>query len=128
MEHWAHKTERAAEALAVLTGLLLAALMGVAVRLTGFPSRVVGVIVPVLGIGLLGYVMAGVIGKVFAEIVIDALGPSAAGLRALASPLTFGLRQIEHLVECGFRPFRVGASAGPFAGRGPHRRRRRRRR
>ncbi len=31
VEHWAHKTERAAEALAVLTGLLLAALMGVGV-------------------------------------------------------------------------------------------------
>ena len=58
--------------------------MGVAVRLTGFPSRVVGVIVPVLGIGLLGYVMAGVIGKVFAEIIIDALWPMTAGLRALA--------------------------------------------
>jgi CBS domain containing-hemolysin-like protein len=99
VEHWAHKTERAAEALAVLTGLLLAALMGVAVRLTGFPSRVVAVILPVLGIGLLGYVIAGVIGKVFAEIIIDALWPLTTGLRALAAPLTFGQRQIERLVE-----------------------------
>jgi CBS domain containing-hemolysin-like protein len=99
VEHWAHKTERAAEALAVLTGLLLATLMGVAVRMTGFPSRVLGVILPVLGIGLLGYVIAGVVGKVFAEIIIDSLWPMAAGLRALASPLTFGQRQISHLVE-----------------------------
>ena len=30
------------------------------------------VIVPVLAIGLLGYVLAGVIGKVFAEVIIDA--------------------------------------------------------
>ena len=73
--------------------------MGVAVQLTGFSSRVVGVIVPVLGIGLLGYVIAGVIGKVFAEIIIDALWPMTAGLRTIASPLTFGQRQIERLVE-----------------------------
>ena len=99
VEHWAHKTERAAEALAVLTGLLLATLMGVAVRLTGFPSRVLGVILPVLGIGLLGYVIAGVVGRVFAEIIIDSLWPMTAGLRALASPLTFGQRQIAYLVE-----------------------------
>src|SRR5580693_6182117 len=65
VEHWAHKTERAAEALAVLTGLLLAALMGVGARLTSLPVRVGVVIVPVLMIGLLGYVIAGVIGKVF---------------------------------------------------------------
>src|SRR5580692_1638014 len=71
VEHWAHKTERAAEALAVLTGLLLAALMGVGARLTSLPVRVGVVIVPVLMIGLLGYVIAGVIGKVFAEVIID---------------------------------------------------------
>ena len=82
VEHWAHKTERAAEALAVLTGLLLAALMGVGVRLSGFPARVRGVILPVLGIGLLGYVIAGVIGKVFAEVIIDSLWPMAAVLRS----------------------------------------------
>jgi CBS domain containing-hemolysin-like protein len=99
VERWAHKTERSAEALAVLTGLLLAALMGVAVRLTAFPARVGAVILPVLGIGLLGYVIAGVTGKVFAEIVIDSLWPMAAFLRAIAAPLTFGLRQIERLVD-----------------------------
>jgi CBS domain containing-hemolysin-like protein len=99
VERWAHKTERSAEALAVLTGLLLAALMGVAVRLTAFPARVGAVILPVLGIGLLGYVIAGVIGKVFPEIVIDSLWPAAAFLRAIAAPFTFGLRQIERLVD-----------------------------
>ena len=71
VEHSAHKTGRAAETLAVLTGLLLAALIGVGVRFATFPSRVGLVILPVLVIGLLGYVVAGVIGKVFAEVIID---------------------------------------------------------
>lgn len=107
VEHLAHKTERAAEGLAVLSGLLLAALMGMGVRLTGFPSRVVGVIGPVLGIGLVGYVIAGVMGKVFAEVIIDTLWPMTAGLRAVAFPLTFGLRQIEYLIEA------VSGRSGP---------------
>jgi CBS domain containing-hemolysin-like protein len=99
VEHRAHKTERAAEALAVLTGLLLAALMGAGARLASLPTRVGVVIVPVIVIGLLGYVIAGVIGKVFAEVIIDSLWPLAGALRAVASPLTFGLRQVERLVE-----------------------------
>ena len=99
VEHWAHKTERSAEALAVLSGLLLAALMGVGAAMTSFPTRAGGVIVPVLVIGLLGYVIAGVIGKVFAEAIIDSVWPLARALRAVASPLTLGLRQVERLVE-----------------------------
>jgi len=99
VERLDHKTERATEALAVLTGLLLAALMGVGVGLATVPLRVVVVFVPVLVIGLLGYVIAGVIGKVFAEVVIDLFWPLAGSLRAAALPLTFGLRQVERLVE-----------------------------
>ena len=37
--------------------------------------RVLVVLVPVLVIGLLGYVIAGVIGKVFAEVIVDLLWP-----------------------------------------------------
>jgi CBS domain containing-hemolysin-like protein len=99
VEHRAHKTERAAEALAVLTGLLLAALVGAGVGPATAPPRVVVVILPVLVIGLLGYVIAGVFGKVFAEVIIDLLWPLAGLLRAVALPLTFGLRRVECLVE-----------------------------
>ena len=99
VEHWAHKTERSAEALAVVSGLLLAALMGVGARMASFPTRAGVVIVPVLLIGLLGYAIAGVIGKVFAEVLIDSVWPLARVIRALASPLIFGLRQVERLVE-----------------------------
>jgi CBS domain containing-hemolysin-like protein len=99
VEHRAHKTERAAEALAVLTGMLLAALIGAGVGPATAPPRVVVVILQVLVIGLLGYVIAGVFGKVFAEIIIDLLWPLAGLLRAVALPLTFGLRRVECLVE-----------------------------
>jgi CBS domain containing-hemolysin-like protein len=99
IEHWDHKTERAAEALAVLTGLLLAALMGLALGLATSPPRVIVVVFPVLAIGLMGYVIAGMIGKVFAEVIVESFWPVAGVLRALAVPLTFGLRQVERLVE-----------------------------
>ena len=99
VERFDHKTERAAEALSVLTGLLLAAQMGVWVGLASSPPRAWVVILPVLGIGLVGYVTAGVIGKVFAEIVVDALWPAAVCIRAVASPLTFGLRRVERFAE-----------------------------
>ncbi len=97
--HLDQRTERSAEALAVLTGLLLAALVGMGVDRLGPSSRVEWVIVLVLGIGLIGYVLAGVIGKVFAETIIDATWPATGAVRAAAVPLTFGLRQVERLVE-----------------------------
>jgi CBS domain containing-hemolysin-like protein len=99
VEHWDHKTERGAEALAVLTGLLLAALMGLGAGLASSPPRVVTIVLPVLVIGLLGYAIAGVIGKVFAEVLVDLLWPIAGVLRTVAMPLTYGLRQVERLVE-----------------------------
>ena len=52
-----------------------------------------------LAVGGLGYVLAGVIGRVFAESVIDALWPAAGALRLLTAPLTFGPRQAETVVE-----------------------------
>jgi magnesium and cobalt exporter, CNNM family len=93
------RTERAAEALAVVTGLFLAALAGVGLGQVGSPPAVEWVILPVLAIGLLGYVMAGVIGKVFAEPILEATWPASGLIRAVAWPLTFGLRQVEQLVE-----------------------------
>ena len=59
--HLGQRTERSAEALAVVTGLLLAALVGVGIGELGSPPRVEWVILLVLAIGLLGYVIAGVI-------------------------------------------------------------------
>jgi CBS domain containing-hemolysin-like protein len=93
------RSERAAEALAVVTGLFLAALIGVGIGQLRSRPGVEWVIPPVLAIGLLGYVLSGVIGKVFAEPILDATWPASGPIRAVAWPLTFGLRQVEGLVE-----------------------------
>jgi CBS domain containing-hemolysin-like protein len=97
--HLDFRTERGAGSLAVLTGLLLAGLGGLGVARWGRASGVELVILIVLAIGLLGYVLAGVIGKVFAETIIDAMWPASGFIRAVALPLTFGMRQVERLVE-----------------------------
>jgi CBS domain containing-hemolysin-like protein len=93
------KTERSAEALAVLTGMLLAGLAGLGVAQWGRAAGVDKMILLVLAIGLLGYVLAGVFGKVFAEAIIDATWPVSGFIRTTAWPLTFGFRQVERLVE-----------------------------
>ncbi len=97
--HLDQRTERSAETIAVLTGLLLVAVVGVMVNRLGPSSRAEWMIGFVLGIELLGYVLAGVLGKVFAEAILDATWPATGAVRAAAFPLTFGLRQVERLVE-----------------------------
>jgi CBS domain containing-hemolysin-like protein len=97
--HLDSRTERSADSLAVLTGLLLAGLGGLGVARWRHAAGIQPVILIVLAIGLLGYVLAGVIGKVFAETIIDATWPASGFIRAVALPLTFGLRQVERLVE-----------------------------
>lgn len=97
--HLDARTERSAGALAVLTGLLLAGLGGLGVARWGRAGGVEWVILIVMAIGLLGYVLAGVIGKVFAETIIDAAWPASGFIRGAALPLTFGIRQVERIVE-----------------------------
>jgi CBS domain containing-hemolysin-like protein len=97
--HFDVRTERSTGAIAVLTGLLLAGLGGLGVAQSGRSAGIEALILIVLAIGLLGYVLAGVIGKVFAETIIDATWPLSGFIRAVASPLTFGIRQVERLLE-----------------------------
>jgi CBS domain containing-hemolysin-like protein len=97
-------TERAAETLAVVTGLGLAALLGVLSDRLNPRLAAEAVLVIALAVGAAGYVVAGVIGAVFAEHVVDALWPAAAALRLALSPLTLAIRGVEGL---------VGRLAGP---------------
>jgi CBS domain containing-hemolysin-like protein len=96
--HLDQRTERSAESLAVVAGLSLAALAGMGIKLTGPAESLKLVILLVLAIGLLGYVCSGVIGKVFAESIVDVTWPAFGVIRTIAWPLTFGLRQVERLV------------------------------
>ncbi len=97
--HHDERTERAAETLAVVTGLTLAALLGVAVDREAPSLAVESVIAIALTVGALGYVLAGVIGRVFAEKVLDKVWPAALWLRLVTTPLTFATKQVENLVE-----------------------------
>lgn len=92
-------TEAAAELLAVITGLMLAALLGVTVdrRVPAFAiEAVVGI---ALAVGSVGYVFSGVIGRVFAERVLEAIWPGARALRWSMLPLNWLFRQVERGVE-----------------------------
>ncbi len=97
--HLDEASERAAEAIAVVSGLLLAALAGVALDRWNSPPRLELVVLLVLLIGGLGYVLAGVLGKVFAEPIIHFLWPSVAVIRGAAWPLARGAKSLEYLTE-----------------------------
>lgn len=96
--HCDERTERAAETLAVVTGLTLAALLGVLSDRFAPRLAAEAVVVIALAVGAVGYVLAGVVGRVFAERVIDALWPAAGWLRFLTGPLTYGTRRVESFV------------------------------
>ena len=99
VDHLDDRTERASEAIAVATGLLLAAAIGVfAAR---FPSgeAIALLVVLVIVLGGMGYAVSGVLGKIFAESLIDRLWPATKLLRAAATPLTSGSAALEDVIE-----------------------------
>ncbi len=91
------RAERSAEALAVLSGLALAALMGASVA--ELAPRLAGeaVVAIALALGAIGYVAAGIVGRVHAEIVLDRLWPLANWIRKALAPLTYPARLLEAL-------------------------------
>jgi CBS domain containing-hemolysin-like protein len=97
-------TERSAEELAVVTGLLLAALLGALAHGIAPDQTVVLVIGIALAVCAVGYLLAGVIGRVYAEGVIDRLWPASRLLRTATAPLGFGEWLIERLVTNLARP------------------------
>jgi CBS domain containing-hemolysin-like protein len=96
--HHDEQTERSAEVLAVLTGLMLAALLGATADRIA-PHFTPGAVLAIaLAIGAVGYVLAGMVGRVFAETFLDCFWPASRALRAIMSPLTFGSKQLEAFV------------------------------
>ena len=99
MAHLDERTERGAEAIAVCSGLFLAALGGVALeRWHSPPSLELTAVLVLLVVGL-GYMVAGVVGKVFAEPILDAFWPASFVIRGAAKPLTQAASGLEHLIE-----------------------------
>lgn len=93
--HFDERAERSAEALAVLSGLLLAALLGASVARLA-PDLAVELVVPIaLVVGAIGHVAAGIVGRVHAENVLDRLWPFANVVRKGLAPLTYPARALE---------------------------------
>jgi CBS domain containing-hemolysin-like protein len=104
--HADEPTERAAEALATLTGLVLAALLGAAADELGSALRAEVLIGVSLLVVAVGHIAAAVVGRVHAESVVDRAWPLAGALRLAMSPLTDLHRAIERLA---YRRSRRGA-------------------
>jgi CBS domain containing-hemolysin-like protein len=98
------RTERSLGNLAVVTGLALAAILGVSVNQLAAHLAGDVVITIALCTVTVGYIFAGVAGRVFAEPVTDALWPTALALRIVTSPLTFVVRKLDEIVEDLARP------------------------
>lgn len=99
VDHLHHDTDRAVEAIAVSTGLLLAAAIGVfAAR---FPSgeAIALLVVLIIVLGGMGYAVSGALGRIFAESLIDRLWPATKYLRAAALPLTVALDALQDSIE-----------------------------
>jgi CBS domain containing-hemolysin-like protein len=82
------RTERAAESVAIMGGLVIASLAGATAAQVEPRTSAELVVAAVLGIALLDYVAAAAIGRVFAERLLDRLWPLSPIVRALAAPLT----------------------------------------
>lgn len=95
--HLDERTERSAEALGVVSGLALAALLGGFVARTSPDLAGEAVVAIALVLGALGHVAAGIFGRVHAEAVLDRLWPPANLIRRLMTPLTYPARALEAL-------------------------------
>ncbi|WZP01029.1 hemolysin family protein [Isosphaeraceae bacterium EP7] len=108
IDHNDVRTERSVGALSTIAALGLAALLGALVNLrSGVP---LGRFLPVvaLGVAALGHLVAEVVGRLYAEDVLDRLWPLTGPLRVLMSPITALSLGVEKLAT-----HLSGASASP---------------
>jgi magnesium and cobalt exporter, CNNM family len=99
VSHLDERTERAAEVLAVISGLFLTTLIGVALERWHSPPSLVPLVVLVLAVAGVGYVVTGVLGKVFAESILVFFWPVASLIRSLTWPITAGAAGLEYLTQ-----------------------------
>ncbi len=99
VDHLDEETERAAESMAVATGLFLAAAIGVFAARFSSGAAILLLVALVIVLGGVGYAVSGVLGRIFAESLIDRLWPATKPLRAVALPLTGGLAALQDSIE-----------------------------
>nr|WP_303652819.1 hemolysin family protein [Paludisphaera mucosa] len=99
VDHLDSRTERAAEVVAVASGLLLAAAAGVYLDRQVSAAGFAMVVLATALLGVATYVTSGVLGAYFAESLIDRLWPAARLIRAVALPATAAAAGLERAVE-----------------------------
>lgn len=90
-------TERAAESLAIVGGLTFAALVALAARSRSPGLHFEAALLLAVGLAVLDHLAANVVGRVWAEPLLDALWPVAGAVRVAALPLTSVARLVETL-------------------------------
>jgi CBS domain containing-hemolysin-like protein len=97
--HDDESTERAAESLAVIGGLTLAALAALAAQEL-LPQLSFRQALPIaVGLSVLVHLTGSVVGRVWAETLLDSVWPIARGIRIAAMPLTTASELVETLVS-----------------------------
>jgi CBS domain containing-hemolysin-like protein len=102
--HQGEATDDAAEALAVITGLALAVLLAAVAPGAGLLATPLPFIAAAVFVGMIAYFLAGAIGHVHAETVIDRLWPAAGLLRVVTRPFALARRLSEEAVALLARP------------------------
>jgi CBS domain containing-hemolysin-like protein len=97
--HLDQRTERGAEAIALVSGLFLAAEMGIWLARASSSPELWLVVLVVLALSVAGHLVAGAIGRVFAEPIVDAFWPATPLVRGAAWPLTQGSEALEQVLE-----------------------------
>lgn len=95
--HYDERTARASEALFVVSGLLLAVILGEGLVRAQFSREFEFTLILIVSVIGFGYLISSVVGTVFAEAVIVVFWSSSRFIRWLAFPLTFGIRRLERL-------------------------------
>lgn len=93
------RTGRASEAISVVSGLLLAAFLGVAMDRWHQPPSMELLVLIVLAIGGVGYILSSVLGEVLAEPILFTFWPAAHVIRKAAWPLTRGFEGLRSVIE-----------------------------
>lgn len=88
-------TERAAESLAVVGGLTFAAVVALVAHSLSSPIRFEAALVAAIVVAVLVHLAANVVGRVWAETLIDVLWPIAGTIRGAAMPLTSAAKLVE---------------------------------
>jgi CBS domain containing-hemolysin-like protein len=110
--HQDDRTERSAEIVAVLTGLLLVAIIVVALAPVVLNSDLEIKTALAIVIAGLGHLAALIVGRVYAERLLAKYWPVASAIRAVSTPVTFLARNLEALlIRFGRGPSAIGRPA-----------------